>query len=204
MRMYARAVLLLFTFAQATEPTSTSYRNTALHFSFAYPSEFKASLPSPDADRSPSKTSRVGSAVACIDTPVLAEHDIDAFQSELLTVMDIDFGCLKQPTGANNLGIFVTKSLTEGLLQVGTPNMGAAGAYQIDGHDARFRLASTTTGPNSKDIYAGSVCVVMEQHFVCWTALSMDRARVTLLLSSPITFADHAPQALVPAALLIK
>lgn len=193
--------LLLASLAQNTPPAMTLYRNTMLHFEFAYPAEFK-SWTEPGSSGTASSAPRPWSAVACLSTPVIAEHDVDNSNGEMLTMMDLDLGCLKQPTDAGKLDTFVTEALRNGLHQDGSPTMAAGGAYKVDGHDARFRVATLTSKPESTTIYAGAACVAVEQHLICWNVLAMSRARVNALLSSPISFAGHATQALVPAASL--
>ena len=192
--------ILLAALLSATPPEPGLYRNDILHYSFAYPAELKAETTSP----TPSQPARPGSAGTCIDMPLLAEHDIDETKSELLTITDVDLKCLKDPSPVD-LKVFASKTLTEGLEMIGTPTVVAPISYQVAGHDAVLGQGSVTgTQPGDTPVYAATTCVTIDRHFVCWTALSPSRARVTVLLSSTITFADHPPQPLASATLFSR
>ncbi len=104
--------ILLTSFAQTTAPAPATCRSTRLQFSFAYPAEFRS------ADESESSVpaiepSRPGSAVACISTPLIAEHHLNDSVGELISLTDLDFACLKEPTDPGKLDTFVAKVLMD-------------------------------------------------------------------------------------------
>ena len=191
-----RATLFLLTFiafvleaGQASAPFVT-FSDPVMNFTFSYPDEFRSLA---------SVQPLLG---GCLTIPLRLAGKSERPYERIL-INEIDYGCLERSTP--DVGS-LTRSTSNDLLNVyGKVVISEPIRFLLDGHAAAFISATAEVGDNVKGLepgmklYAAQTCVQLGHRVACWNVLSSDQTRLSLLLTSKVSFNGRPGQMWTPS-----
>ena len=199
------AVFLALLLAPAAQPGRHSFTDEGLHFTFTYPADFIASPSEQEVRNRMEKQSsdQFKPILHCVAPTLLAVRSVAEHQQEMITLFNVDFGCMGRAAEANVLVPMARNSLTKVLERIGQPTLLDPVAYHLDSYDAVFIQGSAPDTRDGNPGYGGIACVLIINTVSCWSTLTAYPTHLPSMFANTITFRGHAEQPLVPAGVVV-
>jgi hypothetical protein len=171
-----------------------AFRDDALHYTFAYPSDYVAQ------DTSAKPTNQPDRVIACTTSSLAAIRRAGKL-FDMAMIVTLDLECAKEKMAAKELPSFAKAMVAQSLSRHGSVQLSEATSFKMDGYDAVFVAADVDESNKQagQELHDGTVCALVLKHAVCWQMLSYNSETLQTLLNLPITFDGHTSHALHPS-----
>ena len=183
------------------DPATTTYADSALHFSYTYPSTLVAPPDTANATTSAETNQNTGvskTAEDCGSVPVAVRDATVGLR--LLFIFRVDFGCAGKVPKVDQLGDYANSKLDAVLAGWGRPSERLIGKpYMLGEHSAAAATRSAFVDKSRVTFFAVSACILADQTVVCWAFVSVnDCAALAPMMAYPIQFEGKEPTAVIP------